>query len=164
MKIAIYPGSFDPITNGHVDVIKRALKMFDKVIIAVGENKDKNYSFSAGERIEMVKDATKDLNVEVGEFTGLLVDFAKKNKANVIIRGLRAVSDFDYEFQSALMNRKLDENIETIFIMTRGMYIYLSSSVVKEVASLGGDLKGMVPENIEKELKKRYKNVSRTSK
>ena len=156
-KVAIYPGSFDPVTNGHIDVIKRALKIFDKVIIAVGENKNKKYLFSADLRKDMIIKATDGLNVEVDHFEGLLVNFAKEKKADAIVRGLRAVSDFDYEFQTALMNRKLDHDIETIFIMTRGMYIYLSSSIVKEVASAGGDLKDLVPGNVMVELKKKFK-------
>jgi pantetheine-phosphate adenylyltransferase len=155
-KLAIYPGSFDPVTMGHIDVLKRALKIFDKVVIAVGENPNKKYVFSAEERKKMIKEATKGMNVEIDHFSGLLIDFAKKKKATAIIRGLRAVSDFDYEFQTALMNRKLDRDIETVFIMTRGKYCYLSSSLVKEVASLSGELKDLVPENVIKELKGKY--------
>ncbi len=158
-RIAIYPGSFDPVTNGHLDVLKRALKIFDKVIIAVGENPNKDYLFSASERRDMLKSVTKGLKVEVDHFSGLLIDFAKRKKASAIVRGLRAVSDFDYEFQSALMNRKLEDKIETIFIMTRGMYCYLSASIVKEAASLGAKLNGMVPAYVEKKLKEKFKNV-----
>jgi len=157
-KLAIYPGSFDPVTNGHLDVLKRALKIFDKIIIAVGENPNKNYLFTADERKDMIKKVTKGLNVEIDHFNGLLIDFAKKGKATAIIRGLRAVSDFDSEFQAALMNRKLDPNIETIFIMTRGMYCYLSSSIVKEAASLGSKLNGMVPSYVEKKLREKFKH------
>lgn len=156
-KLAIYPGSFDPVTNGHLDVLKRALKIFDRVIIAVGENPNKKYLFSAKERMDMIRNVAKGLNVEVDHFTGLLIDFARKKKANAIIRGLRAVSDFDYEFQAALMNRKLDNNIETIFIMTRGMYCYLSASIVKEAASLGANLNGMVPSYVEQKLKEKFR-------
>ena len=157
-KLAIYPGSFDPVTNGHLDVLKRALKIFDKVIIAVGENPNKKYLFSVKERKDMLEKSTKGLNVEIDHFSGLLIEFAKKKKANAIVRGLRAVSDFDYEFQTALMNRKLDSKIETIFIMTRGMYSYLSASIVKEAASLGARLNGMVPAYVEKKLKQKFKH------
>jgi len=156
-KLAIYPGSFDPVTNGHLDVLKRALKIFDKVIVAVGENPNKEYLFTAKERKDMLKESTKGLNVEVDHFSGLLMNFAKNKKATAIVRGLRAVSDFDSEFQGALMNRKLNRNIETVFIMTRGMYSYLSASVVKEAASLGAGLNGMVPVYVEKKLKGKFK-------
>ncbi len=156
-KIAVYPGSFDPVTNGHLDVLKRALKIFDKVIIAVGENPNKKYLFSLKERIDMLKKVTKGLKVEIEALNGLLVNFAKRKKAIAIVRGLRAVSDFDYEFQSALMNRKLNKNIETIFIMTRGMYCYLSASIVKEVARLGANLNGMIPKYVEKKLREKLK-------
>lgn len=156
-KIAIYPGSFDPVTNGHLDVLKRALKIFDKIVIAVGENPNKKYLFSVKERIDMLQKVTKGLNVEIDHFSGLLIDFAKKKKATAIVRGLRAVSDFDYEFQAALMNRKLDAKIETVFIMTRGMYCYLSASVVKEAASLGASLNGMVPRYVENKLRGKFK-------
>lgn len=157
-KVAICPGSFDPITNGHLDVIKRALKIFDKVIVALGENPGKNCMFTIKERVEMIKSVTKHLNVEVEPFSGLLVNYAKKKKADAIVRGLRAVSDFDYEFQAALMNRKLCADIETIFIMTRGMYSYLSASLVKDAARLGADLNGMVPKIVEQKLKQKFKN------
>jgi len=155
MKTAVYPGSFDPVHNGHIDVLKRALKIFDKVIVAVGEHEEKKYLFSGEERKSMFKDAVKGLPVEVENFDALLVDFAKRKKATAIVRGLRAVSDFDYEFQAALMNRKLGE-IETVFIMTRGMYSYLSSSVVKEVASRKGSMKDLVPKHVEAALKQKF--------
>ena len=156
-KLAIYAGSFDPVTMGHLDVLKRALKIFDRVIVAVGENPNKKYLFSAEERKNMIKEATKGLNVEVDHFNGMLIDYAAAKGASAVIRGLRAVSDFDYEFQAALMNRKLNPDIETIFIMTRGMYCYLNSSLVKEVASFGGNLDGLVPSNVIKELKNKFK-------
>jgi|TARA_B100001971_G_C18221706_1_gene557638 pantetheine-phosphate adenylyltransferase len=156
MKVAIYPGSFDPITNGHLDVLERALKIFDKIIIAVGEQKDKNYLFNAEERVTLIQEATKHLEVEVKHFKGTLVDFAEQEKATAIVRGLRAVSDFDHEFQLALMNRKLNKEIETVFIMTRGMYSYLSSSIVKEAAQLKAKLDGMVPKNVEIALSKKF--------
>ena len=157
MKLAVYPGSFDPVTNGHLDVLQRGLKIFDKIIIGVGEHTDKKYLFSADERVSLLQEVTKGMPVFIKHFKGLLVDFAKKERACAILRGLRAVSDFDVEFQQALMNRKLNKEIETIFIMTRGMYSYLSSSLVKEVAQLGGNLNGMVPEAVEKKLREKFK-------
>ena len=157
MKTAVYPGSFDPETNGHLDVLQRGLKIFDRIIIGVGEHSDKKYLFPADERVALLQGVTKGLPVAVKHFRGLLVDFAKKEGACAILRGLRAVSDFDAEFQQALMNRKLDKDIETVFIMTRGMYSYLRSSIVKEVAHLGGKLNGMVPEIVEKKLREKFK-------
>ncbi|MDO8480450.1 MAG: pantetheine-phosphate adenylyltransferase [Nanoarchaeota archaeon] len=156
MNIAVMPGSFDPVTNGHLDVLERALKIFDKVIIAIGENPRKQYLFSVDERKAMLRQATKGLPVEIDHFSGLLTDFAKNKGAVAIVKGLRAVSDFEYEFQAALMNRKLDNEIETVFVMTRGMYCYLSSSIVKEVASLGGKLTGLVPKQVESALRKKF--------
>ncbi|MGB9813465.1 MAG: pantetheine-phosphate adenylyltransferase [Thermovenabulum sp.] len=157
MRIAIYPGSFDPITNGHIDVIERSLKLFDRIIVAVLKNPNKKPLFSVEERVEMIKEATKHINnVEVESFSGLLVDFAKIKNAKIIIKGLRAVSDFEYEFQMALMNKKLDKDIETVFIMTNTRYSFLSSSVVKEVASFGGCVKDLVPPHVEKKLKEKF--------
>jgi pantetheine-phosphate adenylyltransferase len=159
MKIAVYPGSFDPITNGHLDVLKRALKIFDKVFIAVGENPRKKTLFTVKERVDMLKAATKGMkNVQVEHFNGLLLKYAKKKSASAVVRGLRAVSDFENELQLALMNRKINPGIETIFIMTRGMYCYLSASIVKEAASMGGSLRGMVPPIVGKKLRQKYKN------
>ncbi len=158
MKTAIYPGSFDPVTNGHLDVLKRGLKLFDKIIIAVGEHPSKKTLFSVEERIGMLKEATKRMkNVEIEHFSGLLINYVKKKGSVVVLRGLRAVSDFEYELQAALMNRKLDDSIETVFIMTRGMYCYLSASIVKEAASLGAKLDGMVPKIVEKRLRERFR-------
>ncbi|MCX5781588.1 MAG: pantetheine-phosphate adenylyltransferase [Elusimicrobia bacterium] len=152
---AVYPGSFDPPTNGHVDIVYRATQLFPKVIVAVTNNSVKDTAFSLNERIKMLKDATRGLQkVEVVSFEGLLVNYLKKRKASVIIRGLRAISDFEYEFQMALMNRKLDANIETVFLMPDEANTYLSSSLVKEVARLGGSVKGFVPIFVEKNLKK----------
>lgn len=157
-KIAIYPGSFDPVTNGHLDVLERALRIFGKVIVAVGDNPEKKALFTVKERVEMLKSVAKNLkNVEIGSFTGLMLDFAKKKSAGVIIRGLRAVSDFDFEFQRALMNRKIDENIETIFIMTADNYCFLNSSIVKEMVRYGGSVSGLVPEEVEKCLIKKLR-------
>ncbi|MBM7581912.1 pantetheine-phosphate adenylyltransferase [Caldicoprobacter guelmensis] len=156
MKVAVYPGSFDPITNGHLDIIKRASKIFDRLIVAVACNPNKVATFTVAERMELIKKAVGDLpNVEVDHFEGLLVDFMKKKNASVIIKGLRAVSDFEYEFQMALMNRKLDPNIETLFMMTSYKYSYLSSSIVKEIGKLGGCIGDLVPEVILPDIQKK---------
>ena len=157
MKTAVYPGSFDPVTNGHIDVIERALKIFDKVIVAIGDNPGKKPTFTTEERIEMLKECTKDLkNVEIDSFQGLLLDFVKSKNSKIIIRGLRAVSDFEFEFQRALLNRVVNDKIETIFIMTKEHYVYLNSSIVKEMAMFGGKLNGLVPEIVEKKLKEKF--------
>ncbi|MCF7886750.1 MAG: pantetheine-phosphate adenylyltransferase [Candidatus Marinimicrobia bacterium] len=157
MKIAIYPGSFDPITNGHLDILKRGAKIFDKVVIAIADNMRKESYFSVEKRLELIEGCTTDLdNVEIDRFKGLLVDYAKKVKASVIIRGLRQVSDFEYEFQMALMNRQLNDNIDTIFLMPHEKYTYLSSSVVREITKLNGDISRFVPENVLKELRNKY--------
>ncbi|MBE6051138.1 MAG: pantetheine-phosphate adenylyltransferase [Clostridium sp.] len=149
MKIAVYPGSFDPITLGHLDVITRGAKIFDKVVVGVLVNADKNGLFELEERVELIKKVTAHLtNVEVVSFNGLLIDFMKQCKADVILKGLRALSDFEYEFQMALMNNKLDSEIETLFMMTSAQYSYLSSSAVKQVARFGGELEGLVPSEI----------------
>lgn len=156
MKTAVYPGTFDPITNGHIDIIKRALNIFDKVIIAISVDSAKNPLFTVEERIKMISEAVKDIQgIEIDSFSGLLVDYAKKTNAIAIIRGLRAVSDFEYEFQMALMNRRLNENIETVFLMPNEKFTYLNSSIVREVVSLGGDISDFVPENVKNELKKK---------
>ncbi|MBQ4145655.1 MAG: pantetheine-phosphate adenylyltransferase [Clostridia bacterium] len=147
MNIAVYPGSFDPCTNGHLDVITRAAKLFDKVIVAVLVNSTKTPMFSVDERVQLLKLATSDIkNVEVRSFSGLLVDFMKLVDANVIIKGIRAVSDYEYEFQMALTNHALSNDIETIFIPTSQDYMFLSSSIVREIAKYGGSLKGLVPD------------------
>ncbi len=161
-KIAIYPGTFDPITNGHLDLIKRALQFFDKIIVAIGENPAKKPLFSVEERIFMVEEALKEagLNekVEVESFSGLLVDFAKEKGASVIIRGLRAVSDFEYEMQLALMNRKLSNSIDTVFLMPSLRYIFLSSSIIKEAAQFGGKIDDLVPKIVAQKLKEKFSN------
>ena len=154
---AVYPGSFDPITNGHVDIIKRGLKIFDPITVAVLENPKKQPLFTTKERVDMINTIfSRENNVEVQSFHGLLVDFARKNQAKVIMRGLRAISDFEYEFQMALMNRKLDPEIETFFMTPSVDYSFLSSKLVKEVSYLGGCLEGLVPPNIEELLRKKF--------
>lgn len=159
-KIAIYPGTFDPITNGHLDLIKRAIKIFDKVIVAIGENPAKKPLFSLEERLFMAKEAVKELpqshKIEVEIFSGLLVDFAKKKSACAIIRGLRAVSDFEYEMQLALMNRKLSNSIDTIFLIPSLKWIFLSSSIIKEAAKFGGYIEDLVPPIVAKKLKEKF--------
>jgi len=157
-KIAIYPGTFDPITNGHIDLIQRGLRIFDEIIVAVAENPKKNPLFTIEERVKMAKEAVKELGkVDVESFDGLLIDYAKSKGARAIIRGLRAVSDFEYELQMALMNRRLDSEIETVFMMPSEEYSYLTSSIVKEVASLRGSTRGLVPEIVEKEFRKKFR-------
>lgn len=149
MRRAVYPGSFDPITNGHLDIIKRASKIFDEVIVVVLVNVDKKGLFPVDERVKLIeKSIVQYANVRVAGFNGLLIDFMKRNDSKVIIKGLRAVSDFEYEFQMALMNNKLDSSIETLFMMTNAEYSYLSSSSVKQVAKFGGCIKGLVPDVI----------------
>ena len=158
MRVAIYPGSFDPITNGHLDIIQRGCNIFDKVIVAVLINIDKKGLFTIGERVELIKKATTHLeNVEVVSFNGLLVDLAKEYNARVILKGLRAVSDFEYELQMALMNSKLDPDIETLFMMTSIEYSYRSSSSVMQVGKFGGDISGLVPKEIIDMVKIRLK-------
>jgi len=155
-KIAVYPGTFDPITLGHLDVIKRASKLFDKVIVAVTNNPAKKPLFSIKERVELIKEAASGLPVEVDSFSGLLVDYLKKKKVKIILRGLRELSDFTSEFQQAIINRKLDNGIETVLVITDAKYFYLNSTMVKEIASMGGELKCFVPKTVEKALKKKF--------
>jgi len=157
-RTAIYPGSFDPLTNGHLDVVQRAAKLFDRVIIAVASNDSKHPLFTKDERVALVKQAVAKLpNVETDAFDGLLVEYVAAKKAQAIVRGLRAVSDFEFEFQLALMNRKLDEKIETIFMMPKDTYTFLSSRIVKEICRLGGDVSSFVPPNVQTALKKKLK-------
>ena len=158
MIIALYPGTFDPITKGHLDIIKRSVKFVEKLIIAISENNEKNTLFTVNERVEMIKKvliAENIKNVEVTSFKGLLMNFAKKNNASIVIRGLRAVSDFEYEFQMTGMNYKLDSEIETIFLMSSDKYQLISSKLIKEINSLKGDVSQFVPQAVEEELKKK---------
>jgi pantetheine-phosphate adenylyltransferase len=162
MRTVIYPGSFDPLTNGHLDVAQRAAKLFDRVIVAVAKNDSKNPLFTLQERRTLAAACVKHLpNVEVDVFDGLLVDYVEARSAQAIIRGLRAVSDFEFEFQLALMNRKLNERIETIFMMPKDTYTFLSSRIVKEIAHLGGDVSAFVPPRIEAALKSRLSSRGR---
>lgn len=154
--IAIYPGTFDPVTNGHIDVVQRATAMFDKVIVLVARNSSKSPMFTDKERVEMIKEIfAGNKRVSVDVFDGLLVEYAKRKKAMVLVRGLRAVSDFEFEFQMALMNRKLDASIDTVFLMPHARYTYLNSSIVREVARLGGDVSGFVPPNVRRRLQEK---------
>ena len=160
MKIAIYPGTFDPFTNGHMDIVKRAVKLFDKVIVTIARNPGKNPMFSEQERLSLVKAALKgNKRVDVELFDGLLVEYAKKKKATAIVRGLRAISDFEYELQMALMNRKLNDKFETVFMMPNAKYTYLDSSIVREIARLGGDVSDFVPPVVQKALAAKIKDL-----
>lgn len=156
-KIAVVPGSFDPITNGHLDIIKRAADVFDIVYVAVLNNSAKNPLFSIEERIKLIEEVTKDIdNIRIESSSGLLIDYARSKNAKAVVRGLRAVSDFEYEMQITSMNRFLDESIETFFIMTKNKYAFLSSSIVKEVAKYGGKVSGLVPEVVEIALREKF--------
>jgi pantetheine-phosphate adenylyltransferase len=158
MRTAIYPGSFDPLTNGHLDVLERASKLFDRVIVAIALSETKNPLFTLEERLELMRPAVTRLkNVRADVFDGLLVEYARKQKAQAFVRGLRAVSDFEFEFQMALMNRKLDEKIETIFMMPKDTYTFISSRIVKEIVRMGGDVSPFVPSHVVVALKKKLK-------
>jgi len=160
MRTAIYPGSFDPLTNGHLDVIQRATKLFDKVVVAVAKSESKRPLFSLEERLKLVQQAVRHLpHVESDAFDGLLVEYAVRRSASAVVRGLRAVSDFEFEFQLALMNRKLDGQVETIFMMPKDTYTFLSSRIVKEIARLGGDVSAFVPAHVRAALKKKLAGV-----
>ncbi len=157
MKIAICPGSFDPVTLGHLDIIERTADIFDEVIVLVASNRSKNTSFTTEERMELIRRCIKSDNIKVDTDDGLLVDYAKEKGAVAIVKGLRAMSDFDYEFQQALTNKSLYPECETVFLTARGENMFLSSSMVKEVCSLGGDISSFVPENIKEDIYKRCK-------
>ena len=150
MRTAIYPGSFDPFTNGHLDIVQRASRLFDRVVVAVADNDSKHPLFSLEERKALVAQSIQGIpNVEAAAFAGLLVDYVQQNSAQVVLRGLRAISDFEFEFQMALMNRKLNESFETIFMMPKDTYTFLSSRIVKEIARLGGDISPFVPAHVQ---------------
>ena len=156
-KTAVYPGSFDPVTNGHWDVVERGLRLFDRIIVAIATNGTKDPLFTIEERLEMLNKTFEGMpRVEVDSFDGLLVDYVEKRRADAILRGLRAVSDFEHEFQMALMNRKLNRNIQTVFLMTGLRWIYISSSIIKEAARFGGDTRGMVPDIVCEKLKEKF--------
>jgi pantetheine-phosphate adenylyltransferase len=156
-KIVVVPGSFDPITNGHLDIIKRAAKVFGQVNVVIMHNSSKNYLFSVDERMDLIRQVTQSMpNVKIETSSGLMIDYAEKVGAVAVVRGLRAVTDFEYEMQITSMNRVLDENIETFFIMTNNQYSFLSSSIVKEVAQYGGDISELVPAQVEAALKKKF--------
>jgi pantetheine-phosphate adenylyltransferase len=157
-RIAVYPGSFDPITNGHIDIIDRGLEIFDGVIVAIADNTQKKSLFTIKERVEMTKIALQEMpDVVVENFSGLLVDYVEKTNASVILRGLRATSDFEYEFQMAHMNKSLNKKLDTLFMMTGRDYFFIASRTVKEVASLGGNVNGLVPKIVAEHLRKKFK-------
>ena len=158
MSIAVYPGSFDPVTYGHLDIIKRSIRVFDKLVIGILLNSEKNPLFSMEERVEFLTEATKDMeNVEVKSFSGLLVDFARENNADITVRGLRAVTDFEYELQIAQIKNKLDSHLDTMFFTTSTEYAYLSSTIVREIASYHGDVSELVPPYVEQKLKQKFR-------
>jgi pantetheine-phosphate adenylyltransferase len=163
-RVAIYPGSFDPVTNGHLDIVERGLKLFDKIIVAIMHNPEKTSLFTIDERIEMLQNSLKKFsNVEIDTFNGLTVEYAKRRRAQGILRGLRALSDFEYEFQMALMNRKLNRDVQTIFLMTGFRWIYTSSSIIKEASKFGGNVNGMVPALVQKKLREKFGHTARVA-
>jgi len=159
-KTAIYPGFFDPITNGHLSIVTRGLEIFDKLIISILINPQKAPLFSIEERVSMIRQALQDEpNIEVDSFSGLLVDYVIQKKSNIILRGIRALSDFEYEFQMALMNRKLNRDVQSVFLMTDYKWFYISSTIIKEASSFGGDVSGLVPEFVNEKLKEKFLEV-----
>ncbi len=163
-KVAIYPGSFDPITNGHIDIIERGRSIFDRIIVAILQNPAKTSLFTVSERLDLIRASLKDMDgIEVDAFDGFLVDYAEKRNAHAILRGMRAVSDFENEFQMAMMNRRLNRNIQTVFLMTGMRWIFTSSSGIKEVAFFGGDVTGMVPPLVNERLKAKIKEVKQNA-
>lgn len=163
MKVAVYPGSFDPVTKGHIDILERSSRIFDKIVVAVVQNLSKNAAFSLEERVNFIKESTKHIeNIEVEHFCGLLADFLSKKNSKIIIRGLRSITDFEYESHMSMMNKHLLPDTDTIFIMSDKQYIYVSSSVVKEVAFLGGDVSELVPETVNKRLLEKYAELNQT--
>ncbi len=162
MNIAIYPGTFDPITNGHLDILERAVNLFDKVIITIARNSSKRPLFTEKERLKLIREAVKSFpQVEVDSFEGLLVDYCRKKNAIAVVRGLRAISDFEYELQMALMNRKLNPAVQTVFLMPNEKYTYLNSSIVREIARLGGDVSDFVPAVVKKALDRKIKSLKK---
>lgn len=161
MKIAIYPGTFDPITNGHLDILERAMNLFDRIIVSIAKNSSKNPLFTEDERSALIRQVVKQYKqVEVDAFNGLLVEYAKKKKATAVVRGLRAISDFEYELQMALMNRKLNPDVQTVFLMPNEKYTYLNSTIVRQIAQLGGDVTDFVPPAVKKALDRKFKSKS----
>ncbi len=157
LRTAIYPGSFDPVTNGHIDIIERGFKLFDRIIVAILHNPAKKYLFSVDERMTLLRESLKKYpDIEIEAFDGLLVDYAVQKNAQAILRGMRAVSDFEYEFQMALMNRRLNRNVQTVFLMTGLRWIFTSSSIIKEAACFGGNINGMVPPAVNQKLKEKF--------
>jgi pantetheine-phosphate adenylyltransferase len=162
-RTAVYPGTFDPITNGHLSIVKRGLQIFDKLIVCILHNPNKRALFTVDERAQMIKESVKGLeNIEIDSYYGLLVDYVMSKKSNVILRGIRAMSDFEYEFQMALINRKLNRQIQSVFLMTDYKWFYTSSTIIKEAASFGGEISGLVPRIVHEKLKEKFNDAKKT--